>query len=140
MSMEYSCGAVLYTWRDGVPQYVLVYDSHYGFPKGHIEPGESKKQTALREIFEETGIRAAIDTRFCRVDEYELPAKPGVRKEVTFFLASFPPSIRPHPRNEIKRIRTVPFEEALTLLWHPNLQDILRAAHARIVEKHERKK
>ena len=40
--MEYSCGAVLYTWRDGVPQYVLVYDSHYGFPKGHIEPGESK--------------------------------------------------------------------------------------------------
>ena len=77
MSMEYSCGAVLYTWRDGVPQYVLVYDSHYGFPKGHIEPGESKKQTALREIFEETGIRAAIDTRFCRVDEYELPQSPA---------------------------------------------------------------
>ena len=137
MEMEHSCGAVLYTWRGGKPRYVLVYDSHYGFPKGHIEAGETKEQTALREVYEETGIWGVLDTTFRMIDEYELPGKPGVRKEVTFFLASFPPALRPSPKNEIRRVRTVTFEEALLLLWHPNLQAILRAAHERIVEKHE---
>ena len=133
--MEYSCGAVLYTWKGNGPRYVLVYDSHYGFPKGHIEPGETKEQTALREIYEETGIRAKLDTGFCMIDEYELPSKPGVHKEVTFFLASCSPAAHPHPRNEIRRVRVVSYEDALQMLWHPNLQAILTAAHERIMER-----
>ncbi|MDO4852572.1 MAG: NUDIX domain-containing protein [Clostridia bacterium] len=133
MNMEYSCGAVLYALKNGSPRYVLVFDSHYGFPKGHIEPGETKEQTALREIFEETGIRATLDTDFCELDEYELPSKPGTRKQVTFFLASYDPAeALPQPSNEIKRIRTVSYDEALPLLWHPNLKEILKKADAYI--------
>ena len=30
------------------------------FPKGHVELGESHEQTALREVLEETGLRAGI--------------------------------------------------------------------------------
>ncbi|MCX6063024.1 MAG: NUDIX domain-containing protein [Caldiserica bacterium] len=30
------------------------------FPKGHVELGESHEQTALREVLEETGLRARI--------------------------------------------------------------------------------
>ena len=137
--MEYSCGAVLYTWRGGSPRYILVYDSHFGFPKGHIEPGETKEQTALREIREETGVRAVLDTHFCMTDTYALPQKPGVHKEVTFFLASCSPAAHPRPRNEIKRVRVVSYEEALTMLWHPNLKAILTAAHERILEKRARR-
>jgi diadenosine hexaphosphate hydrolase (ATP-forming) len=34
------------------------------FPKGHIEPGESKTQTAEREVAEEAGVQArASSTR-----------------------------------------------------------------------------
>ncbi len=136
MKMEYSCGAVLYAQKNGTPCYVLVYDSHYGFPKGHIEPGETKEQTALREIFEETGIHAALDTGFCEIDEYDLPNKPGSRKQVTFFLASYDPAeVTPQPSNEIKRIRTVSYTDALPLLWHPNLQTILEKADAYIKQK-----
>ncbi len=29
---------------------------HWDFPKGHIEPGETEAETALRELAEETGI------------------------------------------------------------------------------------
>ena len=29
-------------------------------PKGHLEPGESNEQAALREVFEETGLKAEI--------------------------------------------------------------------------------
>ena len=137
--MEYSCGAVLYTWKGGGPRYILVYDSHFGFPKGHVEPGETKEETALREIYEETGVRAALDTRFCMTDVYDLPQKPGVRKEVTFFLASCSPTAHPRPRNEIKRVRVVTYEDALPMLWHPNLKAILTAAHERILEKRRQK-
>lgn len=35
-------------------------ESIWTFPKGHVEPGESPEQTALREVEEETGYQAAI--------------------------------------------------------------------------------
>ncbi len=42
---------------------VLVLCNHRGdavFPKGHVEPGESHLDAALREVWEEAGIRPAI--------------------------------------------------------------------------------
>ncbi|MFB9994856.1 NUDIX hydrolase [Deinococcus oregonensis] len=32
----------------------------WAFPKGHVEPGETLEQTAVREVQEETGIRASV--------------------------------------------------------------------------------
>ncbi len=134
---EYSCGAVLYAWTGGEPEYVLVYDSHYGFPKGHVEAGESKEQTALREIYEETGIRTELDTSFCEITEYDLPKKPGVRKQVTFYLASYDPAVvHPRAENEIRMIRLARYAEARRLLWHPNLIKVLEKANAHILKKH----
>lgn len=40
-------------------QFLLIQDSkgRYTVPKGHIEPGEQAKETAAREITEETGLQ-----------------------------------------------------------------------------------
>ena len=53
---EKSCGAVLYTIRDGVRLFWLVryVGGHIGLPKGHMEPGETEAETAARELPEET--------------------------------------------------------------------------------------
>ena len=32
----------------------------WGFPKGHIESGETEEEAAIREVFEETGIRVEL--------------------------------------------------------------------------------
>lgn len=50
--MERSAGGVLYTEIRGHRMYVVVteLDGHGGLPKGHIEPGEQPRHTALREI------------------------------------------------------------------------------------------
>ena len=47
--------------RDGTTMRILLVTAegnkeHWVFPKGHIEPGESAEQAALRELHEETGV------------------------------------------------------------------------------------
>ena len=59
--------------------------SVWSFPKGHMERGESEKQTALREIGEETGVmNVCLDTRFRRTLAYY--ARANVKKLVVFFV------------------------------------------------------
>ena len=51
---EKTCGAVMYTGDGDERRYFLIKNNsgHIGFPKGHIEYGESERETALREVFE----------------------------------------------------------------------------------------
>ena len=65
--LERSCGAVVYTERDGQRRYVLVKGGYVGLPKGHMEKGESERETAVREIREETCVSTQIVPGFRRV-------------------------------------------------------------------------
>lgn len=76
--------------RDG--RYLLVLRSNppsaamYAFPGGRGEEGETPAETALRELFEETGIRGEKPVLFAT---YDLPGRedgPGSR---SFFLSVF---------------------------------------------------
>ena len=54
-----SCGAViLRETPEGLRVLMLRVFRHWDFPKGLMEPGETPKQTALREVREESGISA----------------------------------------------------------------------------------
>ena len=60
--VEKSCGAVVFTrLRDRI-KYVIIRSKEgiYGFPKGHVELRETETETALREGFEETGLRVSF--------------------------------------------------------------------------------
>ncbi len=60
----------------------LTPKGEYLFPKGHIDPGETLEETALREVDEETGLRAEIVARLGEVFfSYQ-----GEEYQVTFFL------------------------------------------------------
>lgn len=126
--MEKSCGAVLYKMIDKTPYYVLVLGSVYGFPKGHMEKNETEEQTALREIREETGVQAKLDTSFRREIEYASPVRRG-RKRVVFFLAECEGEEMPHASHEIRNVVMKPYDEAITLLRHKNLKKVLTDAN-----------
>jgi deoxyribose-phosphate aldolase len=68
---------------------VLMIDDNYGhvtFPKGHVEPGETWEDAAIREIREETGVEARVLAPLGRVEyPIERDGEP-VRKQVRFFL------------------------------------------------------
>lgn len=65
---QFSAGLVLYTDVNGMREYLLLHylSGHWDFPKGKIEPGESKERAALRELKEETGLTADIVEGFER--------------------------------------------------------------------------
>ena len=88
MKHEKSCGAVVFRQHNGTEQTLLIRhrnSSAWSFPKGHMERGESERQTAMREIGEETGVNdLRLDTRFRRTLEYY--AKANVKKQVVFFV------------------------------------------------------
>lgn len=132
--MEKSCGAVLYKMVDDTPYYVLVLGSVYGFPKGHVEYGETEEETALREIKEETGVSARLITDFRREIEYASPVRRG-RKKVVFFLAECMGDELPRPRHEIRTVVMKPFGEAVRLLRHVNLKRVLEDADDYINER-----
>jgi 8-oxo-dGTP pyrophosphatase MutT (NUDIX family) len=58
MLKEKSVGAVIFRKEGGKIYYLLLHygKAYWGFAKGRVEKGETEKETALREIKEETGI------------------------------------------------------------------------------------
>ena len=143
MNYERSCGGVLFTVKDGVPYYVLVEENYYGFPKGHMEPGETERKTALREIREEAGVDAAIIGDFRKVDHYTLKHKPDTEKTVVYFLAYYEDQEIVYQEEELNGAVLVPFPEAMKLVTHVRLKRVLREANRaalRWIEKQQRKK
>ena len=113
MNHERSCGAVLFTVRDGIPYYVLVQENYYGFPKGHME----------------AGVDAVIIGDFRKVDRYLLKYKQDTEKTVVYFLAYFEGQEIHYQREELNGAVLVPYEEAVRLVTHVRLKRVLREAH-----------
>lgn len=130
-SWEYSCGAVTFTREDGVIRYVLIHQKKgwWSFPKGHMERGESEHETALREIYEEVGLRVRILDGFRREETYPLPKKPGKMKHVTYFCAEYEGQELKADPGELLGARLTTYEEAMALIEQEPRRELLTAAN-----------
>ena len=86
---EISAGGIVLRRSSGCNQVLLIKDrvGRYALPKGHIDPGETEEEAALREVWEETGIRCEIIRKIGSV-KYTYQNKYGdiVEKEVFYYL------------------------------------------------------
>ena len=131
MAFEKSCGAVVFTRVGGELRYVLAQSlrGHYGFPKGHVEPGETETETALREIYEEVHLRPVLLDGFRELSEYTLPGT-EIQKQVVIFLGEYHDQQILPQKEELKTAFLASYSQALTLLPYENDRRILAAAHA----------
>ncbi len=131
MKKETSCGAVVYNIFDGKTKFLLikhVNGKHWAFPKGHVENNETKVETALREIKEETGLDVELDDNFCKMVSYNV--NPYILKDVFYFVAktkdkSDKISLQ---EEEISEYGWFDFYEALSVLTFQNDKNVLIGA------------
>jgi 8-oxo-dGTP pyrophosphatase MutT (NUDIX family) len=116
---------------------LLNYGRHWDFAKGHVDHGESDLDAAVRELYEETGIREIKPipdfqqeiVYFFRSSRHGL-----IRKTVVFFLA------------EVSRTEVIlseehvgydflPYEAALKRATFAAGKELLRAAYARLMRE-----
>lgn len=82
MVKEKSCGIIVF---DNDKVLLIKHNGgHISFPKGHVEDGETSKETAIRETFEETGIEAKIISDDYYVNTYS--PKENHMKDVLLFV------------------------------------------------------
>ncbi len=73
MINQKSCGAIIFIKNEEIKYLLLEYGlGHWDFPRGLIEENETERETAVREIKEETGI---IKIKFI----------PNFREKIHFF-------------------------------------------------------
>ena len=81
-----SCGVLPWRQNHGQKEFLVVFETYskcWSLPKGHMEAGETEEMTALRELQEETGLSAKLDTTKRAVIQY--PLRPIGHKQVVFF-------------------------------------------------------
>ncbi|HKU62789.1 MAG TPA: NUDIX hydrolase [Gemmatimonadales bacterium] len=131
--LEVSAGGIVYR-RTGVEpaRYLLIRDSYdnWGFPKGHLEEGESPADAARRETGEETGLDRLLLQGPIRVIDWHFRFRGRhIHKYCHFFLFESPNG-EPCPQIDegITDCQWRSLDEALDLLSYDNARGVLKRA------------
>lgn len=95
------------------------------FPKGHIEPGESALEAAIREVQEESGVQANCPNPAVSYETEYLNPRGELRRITWFALESS--GSEPHVTEELfAEAAFFPAREARTRLTYENDRELLR--------------
>ena len=127
---------MVYRLDGDAPLFLLIRDSYtnWGFPKGHVEHGESAEDAALREVREETGLHelascGLIDT----IDWYFRFRGRLIHKSCHFYLMVTTESdTAPQQAEGITACQWVSYAEAHEAVSYANAREVLRRAREMI--------
>lgn len=126
---EKSCGAIIFYEKNQNVRFLLVKNKNcrfFGFPKGHIQVGETEEQTAIREIKEETNLNVQILPGFREFSIYKPSGR--IRKKVVIFLAEASSPDVKIQYSEIHSYRWVSAKNAISFLHHNKDIEIMKKA------------
>lgn len=130
-------GAVVFTRINNEIKYLLVqqHGGFHGYPKGRMETGETEEQTAIREIYEEVGMRPTFIEGFKTIDEHDIPSKPDTRIQIVYFLAEYENQEIVMQTEELLSVKLLSFEEALNTFEYESSKRILKKANDFLTDK-----
>jgi 8-oxo-dGTP pyrophosphatase MutT (NUDIX family) len=131
---EISAGGVVYRREEDGIEVLLASrrtrrgELAWGLAKGGIEDGESMEDAAVREVREETGIRAEIESSLGETRYFYVWEDVRIRKTVHFYLMRAIGGDVEDRDDEMEEIRWFPLERALKRAAYRGERDVLQRA------------
>lgn len=129
MKYEHSAGAIIWRRENNEIQYLLIqsqpykqFKSAWAFSKGHLEAGETERDAAKREVFEEVGLKPEFDFDFHESYSYQVTSES--EKTVTLFLAKYNPDQKiKRQESEIRQTAWLNYEDAQKRIREQNFKE-----------------
>jgi 8-oxo-dGTP pyrophosphatase MutT (NUDIX family) len=142
LEREFSAGGVLIKRIRGVPHLAAIRpqgkkEGVWALPKGNLDAGERPEETALREVWEETGVSGRLVEKLGDV-KYTYTRRNGVRvfKIVSFYLLTAGRGrlgeIEERMRIEVAEAKWLPLADAPRLLAYGGEKQMAKAALDRL--------
>ncbi len=134
---ETSAGGVVVDVQDGRARIAIIARRNrsgrieWCLPKGHVEPGETLRQTAEREVAEETGIRGRVLVTLGTVEYWFSTPQHRIHKMVYHYLLEATGgrlTVEDDPDQEAIDAAWYPLDEVHEQLTFPNERRIAQAA------------
>jgi len=133
-----SAGGIVVRYESGQP--LLVVGSRrrerdgrtWTLPKGTPNAGESREQTAIREVEEETGLEVRITGPLDSIEYWFVQSGTRIHKTVHYFLMEPTGGDLADHDHEFEKVRWVPFEEAGSLLTFATERELVAEAQDRL--------
>ena len=120
LKKEKSCGCVIME-KDKV-LLIQQIEGNWGFPKGHMEVGETEVETAIREVKEETNLDVEINENKRYTVEYITDR--NTYKEVVFFIAKKTSENEKYQESELTAMKWMNFDDAMKTITYDNTRKL----------------
>jgi 8-oxo-dGTP pyrophosphatase MutT (NUDIX family) len=116
--------------------------TRWGLPKGTVDGTETPEETALREVLEETGLRAEILCHLDQINYYFRADGSLISKFVDFYLMRYLKGSLAPQLSEIDDVRWIPLHDAVGMTSFESERKVLERAHQlwTSLEPHERER
>lgn len=126
---HFSAGGIVVWNINGKPHVLLTQHSKHkgwGFPKGHVEKGETEESAATREVEEEAGVCAAIREKAGDIRYFFTQDNERVDKTVRFFLMDYADEGHAATAWEVMDQKWVPVDEVEQRLTFDSERELWR--------------
>ncbi len=144
---EISAGGVVFKKEDSRVLWLVSQPKregkkpHWRLPKGIIEKNESSQEAALREVEEETGVKAEIGEKVGETTYFYTLKREKIFKIIIFYLMAFlEENGQGVDKIEIEKIEWLPYQEAYTRLTFVAEKRILEKAKKLLEAKEKQAK
>lgn len=135
-----SAGGVVYRVEDGDISVVLCGRRSppiWALPKGTPDAGETREETAVREVTEETGLQVNLQAPVDRIQYWFVRSVDRMRcfKTVYFYLMSYQGGSTDNHDPEFDEVRWFPLKDALRTMTYDNERKIVERAGEMVRER-----